>query len=296
MSLRDRPKWLIFGATSAVGRALRARLDAAGDDCTCVTRGRAPPEGRARWITGTLPSVDVDAACDVIASLGPLDRFADWLERTSLAGVRRVVALSSTSVETKREAHDAGERALAATLADAEHRVAARCEAAGVAWTILRPTLVHGGGDANLARIAALGRRLGFVVLPRGATGLRMPVHADDVAAAVVAAVASDAAAGRTYALPGGETLSYRAMVERTLAASGRRARVVVLPDPIARPALALAGKLLGAPAGLVDRMAEDLVFDRGPAERDFGYAPGPFRPAPGDDASAASRSAREGS
>src|SRR5687767_11488670 len=90
-------RWLMFGATGAVGQHVRARLDATGADCTCVTRA-APPTGvRGRWLVGTLPAIDVDTDCSVIASLGPLDMFATWLERASLAGVRRVVALSSTS-------------------------------------------------------------------------------------------------------------------------------------------------------------------------------------------------------
>ena len=299
MTARDTTKWLIFGATSAVGRAVRARLDAAGAACTCVTRGTAPRETRALWITGTLPEIDIEVACEVVASLGPLDRFVDWLGHASLAGVRRVVALSSTSAETKRDASDASERTLAATLADAERRLVARCDEAGVAWTILRPTLVYGGGgDANLARIATLGRRYGFVVLPRGATGLRMPVHAHDVGAAVVQAASSDAAARRIYAVPGGETLTYIEMVERTLAAMPERPRLVLVPDWIGQPLLALVSSRLGGPPGLVERMREDLVFDPGPAARDFGYAPGPFRPGAESAAPAPvpEASAREGS
>ncbi|HVF34905.1 MAG TPA: hypothetical protein VND91_06245, partial [Candidatus Saccharimonadia bacterium] len=124
--MRDRPKWLNFGATGAVGRRVRARLDTLDADCTCVTRGSAPAGSRARWITGALPGIDVDANCDVVASLGPLDAFSLWLERTSLAGVRRVVALSSTSVHSKRGSRDASERSLARTLAESEARIAAR--------------------------------------------------------------------------------------------------------------------------------------------------------------------------
>src|SRR5688572_30033064 len=109
--------WLLFGATSAVGERVRARLDARRDDCTCVTLGSMPAAG-SRWIVGALPGVRVDVECQVVASLGPLDAFASWLEHASLAGVRRVVALSSTSVHAKAHSPDLAERALAATLAD----------------------------------------------------------------------------------------------------------------------------------------------------------------------------------
>src|SRR5688572_10014235 len=181
-------RWLIFGATGAVGRHVRARLEAIGAEYTCVTRGARPEGARGRWLVGALPAIDVDVDCSVIASLGPLDLFATWLERASLAGVQRVVALSSTSVHAKRGSPDLRERALAETLARAESAVAARCRDAGVEWTVLRPTLVYGGADdASLSRIARIARRAGFFPLPRSATGRRAPVHADDVAAAVVA-------------------------------------------------------------------------------------------------------------
>ncbi|HET9483387.1 MAG TPA: NAD-dependent epimerase/dehydratase family protein [Xanthomonadales bacterium] len=283
MVQRERPKWLIFGATSAIGRGVRARLEAAGADCTCVTRdsraARADDAG-ARWITGSLPGLSIDVACTVIASLGPLDAFATWLEHASLAGVQRVIALSSTSVHAKRDSPELAERALAATLADAEARLAARCAHAGVAWTILRPTLVYGGADdASLTRIARIARRYGAFLLPAGATGLRAPVHADDVAAAVVAAVAAPAAGNRAYDLAGGEALPYREMIARVLAALPSRPRLLIAPDFIAMPVLRLGARLAGASPQLVARMREDLVFDAGPARADFGHAPRRFVP-----------------
>ncbi|HVF33962.1 MAG TPA: nucleoside-diphosphate sugar epimerase, partial [Candidatus Saccharimonadia bacterium] len=170
---------------------------------------------------------------------------------------------------------------LARTLAESEARIAARCAAQGVACTILRPTLIHDddGADRSLARIAALAWRAGFFVLPAGARGLRAPVHADDVAAAVVACAATGASANRAYDLPGGENVDYREMVARVLATLSPKPRLVTIPDLVARPALRLAARLAGASPALVDRLYDDLVFDAGPARRDFGYAPRGFAP-----------------
>ncbi len=268
--------WLIFGATSAIGRGVQARLDARRDDCTCVTRGAKPVGSRARWIVGALPEIRIDVGCDFVASLGPLDAFVRWLEHASLAGVRRVVALSSTSIHVKRGSSDLAERALAETLAASEAALVERCSRAGVAWTVLRPTLIYGAGGA-LAEIAVLARRFRFALVPRGANGKRMPVHVGDVAAAVVAATAAEAAADRAYDLPGGEAIAYRAMVARVLAALPSRPRLVVAPDVMARPLLALAARLRGGSPALVARMCDDLVFDAAPAGRDFGYAPRAF-------------------
>jgi nucleoside-diphosphate-sugar epimerase len=48
-------------------------------------------------------------------------------------------------------------------------------------------------------------------------------VHADDLAGAALAALDAPGAADRAFDLPGGETLSYRAMVERIFEGMGRR-------------------------------------------------------------------------
>jgi uncharacterized protein YbjT (DUF2867 family) len=86
----------------------------------------------------------------------------------------------------------------------------------------------------------------------------------------------------RTYDLSGGETLTYRAMVERIFRAVGRRPRVVDVPLPLFRLAMRLARVLpafrdLSPEAAL--RQGVDLCFDHAPATVDFGYAPRPFTP-----------------
>jgi hypothetical protein len=54
------------------------------------------------------------------------------------------------------------------------------------------------------------------------------------------------------------------------------------VPLPVFRLALGvarLAGKGAGFGDGALSRLREDLVFDPGPAQADFGYAPRPFTP-----------------
>ncbi|MDQ3495260.1 MAG: nucleoside-diphosphate sugar epimerase, partial [Pseudomonadota bacterium] len=159
----------------------------------------------------------------------------------------------------------------------------------------LRPTLVYGAGrDRTLTRIAALARRSGIFVLPRGADGLRQPVHVDDLAEAACAAIDAIASHGQAYALPGGETLPYREMVARVLATLQPRARLLEVPAPLFSAALALAhagSRLQGFGDGALARMCEDLVFDGLPAQRDLGYEPRAFHPTarmfvPADEAS----------
>jgi nucleoside-diphosphate-sugar epimerase len=105
-------------------------------------------------------------------------------------------------------------------------------------------------------------------------------VHADDLAGAAIAAAASAAAENRAYDLPGGETLTYRAMAERVFEGMGRKSAILAVPPIVWRLAFALARPLLpGATAQMGARMSEDLTFDGSSAARDFGWSPRAFRP-----------------
>ena len=274
---------LVFGASGQIGEALLARLAGGGWQVFAVSRVPRPPAGGVTWLTGEFANVGgLPEAVDVVFSTGPLDGFAQWYARGQVA-TRRVVAFGSTSLDTKQASADAYERDIVARLQAAERLVFDTALANGASATVLRPTLVYGAGrDQTLARIAAMGRRMGFFVLPRGANGKRQPVHVDDLAHAALAVVDAPATDGKAYALPGGETLAYRDMVARTLAALDPPAKLWEVPMPVFRTALWLARKA-GMMRGLTDdavaRMREDLVFDASPAWRDFGYAPRPFEP-----------------
>jgi len=274
---------LVFGGSGQIGRPLLTRLADAGWDVVAVSRDARVSRAGLRWLRGDFSTATgLPAGVDVILSCGPLDAFAPWLARGEVA-CRRVIAFGSTSLEIKQHSGDAGERGLAQRLRDAEALLFDTARQRGIDATVLRPTLVYGAGrDATLTRIAALAMRLHGFALPADATGLRQPVHVDDLAAAAIACLDAPATHGQAYALPGGETLPYRGMVARVLAALPARLHLFTLPSPLFR-ALLLPARLAGLASGFSDaalaRMREDLVFDAEPARRDFGYAPRAFAP-----------------
>lgn len=276
---------LVFGGSGQIGKPLVQRLRAAAWEVTALSRRPPDDVPGLRWETGEFDRMPVlPARFDAVISCGPLDRFARWYAQGAVAAPR-VVAFGSTSLETKRESADPSERELVRRLGEGERTVFAKAGERGTAATLLRPTLVYGAGrDASLTRIAALARRSGVFPLPSGACGLRQPVHVDDLADAALACLQQPVSHGRAYALPGGETLTYREMVRRVLACLQPPARMVELPAPLFAFALRLAqltGRARGLGDAAVGRMREDLVFDVGPAARDLGYAPRAFRPEP---------------
>lgn len=280
------PRALVFGGSGQIGAPLLQALLRAGWTVTAASRGPQPAHAGVDWIRGEFDALPaLPQPVDAIVSAGPLDRFARWLDTASVRAPR-VVAFGSTSITVKHASADASERDLVQRLATGEAGVLATCARRQAHATLLRPTLVYGSGrDATLSRIAALAGRTGFAVLPAGARGLRMPVHVDDLAQAAVDCLPVPATHGRAYALPGGETLAYRAMVRRVLDALQPPARLVEVPAPLFAGAVRLAqaaGHLQGLGPAVVARMRDDLVFDATPARRDFGYAPRAFAPTPG--------------
>lgn len=274
---------LVFGGSGPIGAALLARLGPAGWNAVAVSRDVQRDAPGVRWLRGDLARCDgLPMAVDAIFSCGPLDHFARWHAQAGI-DAPRIVAFGSTSAAAKQASPDAAERALAAQLREAEAALFATAAARGAAATVLRPTLVYGDGrDRTVSRIAAMAQRLGWFMVPRNATGLRQPVHVDDLAAAALAACDAPVTHGRAYDLPGGESLPWREMVARTLAAQSPAPRLLMVPMPLFRLALGmarLAGKGGGFGEGAQARLREDLVFDDAPARADFGYAPRRFAP-----------------
>ena len=274
---------LVLGATSLVGCSLLPLLREAGVAAIAFSRRPANDVEGVRWVGGDLARPETLATVGVaheVFSFSPIWLLPDVLPTLSGLGVRRLVAFSSTSVLTKANSTSAAERATAARLAEGEARTLAWAQANGVGCVILRPTLIYAEGqDANVSRIAGLIRRVGVIPLAGNGAGLRQPVHAADLAIGALAAMQSETASG-VYVVPGGETLTYRAMVERVFAGMGRRPAILQIPAPLFGLALGLARPLLpGTTREMGSRIGEDLVFDPEPARRDFAWSPRAFRP-----------------
>ena len=277
---------VILGASSLIGRFLVSDMEAAGIAAVALSRAprAASAGGSVRWLAANLQAPELEAVLsqvDTVINLAPIWLAPAALPALTARGMRRFVAFSSTSVFTKAGSDHPDEQAMVQRLRDGEAAVRAFCEAHGVAWTILRPTLIYAEGqDGNVSRLAKLIRRMRVLPLAGAGRGLRQPVHAQDLAHAALAAARSPAAHDRVYDLPGGETLTYRQMVERIFIGLGRRPRIIAAPQVLWRLAFRLARPLLpGATAQMGARMSADLVFNDDAARRDFGWSPRDFRP-----------------
>jgi nucleoside-diphosphate-sugar epimerase len=259
---------LVLGASGQIGRSVLERLAAVGR--TAIAVCRRPPSDiafGADWLARDLTEpLDLASYRPVAA----IHATGAWLLPAHLsalraAGVRRLICFSSTSMLAKADSTSEPEREIARRLAAAEAAVAE----GGIPWTVLRPTLIYGLGlDRNVSAAADFIRRWRFFPLGGPGKGLRQPVHADDLAAAAVRLIDDNANLARRFNLGGGETLTYRAMIERIF-------RALDLPPRFLR--LPLLTKVPGRVGVVAQRMEQDLAFDDGEFWPRLGLRPRQF-------------------
>jgi uncharacterized protein YbjT (DUF2867 family) len=114
----------------------------------------------------------------------------------------------------------------------AEGEVKARTYFPGAA--IIRPSIVFGPEDDFFNRFAAMARFAPALPLVGGGVTRFQPVFVGDVAEAFARLVDRGIASGRTYELGGPEVMTFKELLEFTLATIGRKRLLVPLPWSIA--------------------------------------------------------------
>jgi len=283
---------IVTGATSQIGRFLLPRLAEAGYRVIALSREAAPnwaselPRGNIFWLRADIQDSGALATLPparVLIHLAPLVLLPPQVDTLPTLGINRLIAFSSSSLHSKVKSPVANERRHAQRLAVSESELASACRSRGIDWTIFRPTLIYGFGmDRNVTLIRRLIGVTNVFPLLGQASGLRQPVHADDLASACMAILENPRSFNRAYDLSGGETLRYRDLVSRIFASMGRTPRFITIPLSLfsaALNALSLVPKYKDFNTAMAQRMNEDLVFSHGEASKDFAYAPRRFEP-----------------
>jgi nucleoside-diphosphate-sugar epimerase len=285
----DYKQVIVSGATNQVGFFLLPRLIAAGYSVHAVSRSnqsiRNVIHNRLTWhkidLSGHEKKLDIPEA-EYFIHLAPIWLIPDILDNLLHKGVRRIIALGSTSRYSKLNSSEVKEQDTTRKLITAEEAFISVCNSSGVAWTLFRPTMIYGCGmDRNVTMIAQFIKRFGFFLLPDDGNGYRQPVHADDIAWSCLSALNCPAAYLHAYNLSGGQTLTFREMVETIFRDLGKKPRIINIPKELT---LALIKCATFLPAyryinrEMIERINQDICFDSSDASKDFGYAPREFR------------------
>lgn len=99
---------------------------------------------------------------------------------------------------------------------------------------ILRPSIVFGPEDGFFNKFAAMARMLPVLPLVGGGHTRFQPVFVGDVAAAIVTALSSQAAHGRSFELGGPSIYSFKELLQLILRETGRRRALIPLPFGLA--------------------------------------------------------------
>ena len=281
----------LIGARSLAGDFILDLLRQKG--CSVIAYSRSPPGHPANQDHITWRPVlacpdpsnkDLSAHWISLAPIWVLPDYFDWMLS---CGIRKIVALGSTSIETKSASLDKGDSSIATRLKSAEQQLIAWASQYNIDWVILRPTLIYGKGrDANISRIAGFLCRSPVFPVIGAAAGLRQPIHAEDVARFVFAALRSNKGDRAIHTITGAETLSYREMVVRIFQVLGKKPRFISIPQGLFDKTTALLRRtpFLGSlPLGMLERMNTDMAFDGEKSARLFGVSPRPFRPGASD-------------
>jgi nucleoside-diphosphate-sugar epimerase len=276
---------LVTGASSAIGTRVVEQLHGQGRPVRCLVR-RRPVENVDECVRGDLgDSSTLDAAvqgAEVVLHLAAVTharRSRDYVE-TNVLGTKRLLdaaarhgVLRFVYVSTRAVSETGGAYSRSKLLAE---RAVAE---APVEHTIVRLSEMYGGAGAEgIDQIVSRARRGAAIpVVGEGAERI-CPMHVDDAVAALVGAVAAQAAGGRTYTL-GGECMSIREFAETCAHAFSTVSRLRPVPVT-AVAALGLLGRVLPLPIypdQLARLRAEDKPQVSPEAEQELGFRTRPL-------------------
>lgn len=229
------PPLFLTGASGFVGRRvlrLLARTDYSDvrllsrDPDRLAASGALPPSWRA--VPGSLTEPDawaehlqgVETVVHLAAATGKvrakvhlevnLEGTRHLLERARQAGIRRFLFVSSIAVTYRHRPHY--------HYAAAKSAAEALVQSSGMNWLIVRPTVVLGPGSPALLSL----RRLALLPVPllfgRGEQPVQ-PIHVEDLARLLVAALAIERWGGHAIEAGGPETLTLEELLVRIRAA-----------------------------------------------------------------------------
>lgn len=149
----------------------------------------------------------------------------------------------------------------------------------GLRWTIFRPSVIFGPGDAFLNELAGILRTAPLMPVPGDGKYRLQPVFVGDVAKGFGDALLRPDTETRVFEVGGPERFSYGELLDMIAASVGRRARKLHVPLPILRPAVRSLERFERFPltTDQLGMLLQENVCDHEPFYSAFGFKPMPL-------------------
>ncbi|MEK6778983.1 MAG: complex I NDUFA9 subunit family protein [Candidatus Deferrimicrobiota bacterium] len=149
----------------------------------------------------------------------------------------------------------------------------------GLRWTIFRPSVIFGPGDAFLNELAGILRMAPLMPVPGDGKYRLQPVFVGDVAKGFADALLRPDTETRTFEVGGPERFSFDGLLDRIAASLGRHARKFHIPLSILRPAVRSLERLERFPltTDQLRMLLQENVCDHEPFYSAFGFTPLPL-------------------
>lgn len=257
----NRPIIVVLGGTGFVGRKLLATLVARGYRVRVPSRN-AGHHRDLRLLAGVevMPAdpysaadldtvfADADAVINLVGILNERGFSGKGFHKAHVELTEGVLAACSRAqvprlIQMSALRAGEGESHYLRTRGEAEQRV----RHSGLAWTVIRPSVIFGRGDGLYTRFAGLLRLLPVLPLAR-AQAKFAPVFVGDVAEAIARCLERPETAGQTVELFGPEVMSLQRIVRDSARWLGLRRAVIALPDWLGRMQAWVGNVLPGKP------------------------------------------------
>ena len=273
----------VIGATSLVGKCLIPILIKNGIHVVAFSRKTLNAnDNQITWCALSNGMSKNNDKLEFLICVAPIWTLPEYFNLLKSAGVRRVIAISSTSKFTKLDSLRIEEREIAKKIHEAELCLIEWAEKNTVQWLIFRPTLIYGFGiDKNISKLTWFIRTFHFFPLVGLGNGLRQPIHAIDVARICVNSLYSSNTFNSSFNIAGAESLTYREMASRIFESLGLRPYFIRFPVWIVKLGLTVLHinpKYRNITYSMFDRMNRDQVFDINEARKLFNFEPRKFK------------------
>ncbi len=184
------------------------------------------------------------------------------------AGVKRLVHVSALGADAESDSKYARSKA----------RGEATVQEAFPGATIIRPGVVFGADDQFFNKFAGIAKFFGMLPVICGDSKMQ-PVYVGDVANAIVSAIGSEDAAGKTYEIGGPKAYSFRELLEMVNTYTEQDASLITIPTQLAYVQAFFLG-MLPNPVLTIDQVRllekDNVVSDDMPGLAELGVAATP--------------------